>query len=151
VCSVIWFTLSVDLVACCSFKCVICFCARTMRIIDANCRLMKYALAEPPSYCSVSSTSTSCFCLVQDFLTIETTACRAFKSPAINSTMYTTIHELIHKSNSIAFVDRCTNLLVWAAIHITHLLLHYRTTSRLFLFIGSAPAVPFLIIATNSE
>ena len=85
------------------------------------------------------------FCSVQDFWSWKH-AC------TLNSAMDTTMHELNQKSNSIAFVYSCANLLVWAAIHNTHLLLHYRTTSRLFLlFSGSAPAVPFLIIATNSE
>ena len=85
------------------------------------------------------------FCSVQDFWSWK-------HALTLNSTMYRAIHELNRKSNSIAFVYSCANLLVWAAIHNTHLLLHYRTTSRLFLlFSGSAPAVPFLIIATNSE
>ena len=53
------------------------------------------------------------FCSVQDFWSWK-------HALTLNSTMYRAIHELNRKSNSIAFVYSCANLLVWAAIQYTH-------------------------------
>ena len=109
-------SVSVSLFSWCSLKCIICsfFLQGRMRRIDAvnilsethtfwiNRRILMHLAALHQNFCSV-----------QDFWSWKH-AC------TLNSAMDTTMHELNQKSNSIAFVYSCANLLVWAAIQYTH-------------------------------